>query len=185
MNIATFVSGRLFRTAHKYARRMKKIFYAAALPVLMLALAACRSEMKKITVKDYPVARMDSTVDDYFGKMCIRDRGVSVVEITQPETAVVLRRASDQRAVALDFRMRADTQSAHEARVDEKVVVTARLELDQQRNVHIGGEKLRFGEFDPLFDVLVVGNGYALFVLAVSYTHLRPAGRSAGCGSSP
>ena len=67
MNIATFVSGRLFRTAHKYARRMKKIFYAAALPVLMLALAACRSEMKKITVKDYPVARMDSTVDDYFG----------------------------------------------------------------------------------------------------------------------
>ena len=52
MNIATFVSGRLFRTAHKYARRMKKIFYAAALPVLMLALAACRSEMKKITVKD-------------------------------------------------------------------------------------------------------------------------------------
>lgn len=92
-------------------------------------------------------------------------QGVSVVEITQPETAVVLRRASDQRAVALDFRMRADTQSAHEARVDEKVVVTARLELDQQRNVHIGGEKLRFGEFDPLFDVLVVGNGYALFVL--------------------
>ena len=67
MNIATFVSGRLFRTAHHKCQKDEKIFYAAALLVLMWALAACRSRNeKKITVKDYPVARMDSTVDDYF-----------------------------------------------------------------------------------------------------------------------
>lgn len=46
---------------------MKKQYLAVVLPVLALTLAACQNRMKKIEVKAYPVARMDSTVDDYFG----------------------------------------------------------------------------------------------------------------------
>ncbi len=47
---------------------MRRMFYAVVSLALTLALTACRSnEMRKITVKDYPIARMDSTEDDYFG----------------------------------------------------------------------------------------------------------------------
>ena len=46
---------------------MKKQYLAVVLPVLALTLAACQNRMKKIEVKAYPVARMDSTVDDYVG----------------------------------------------------------------------------------------------------------------------
>ncbi len=46
---------------------MKQILYGGTLLVAALLNVNCQSDMKTIKTLPYPVARMDSTVDDYFG----------------------------------------------------------------------------------------------------------------------